>query len=121
MDANGQPDEVITDRSAALGHGLCCVDGLHATGVGPAVKRRRRPVPPFDISAFAGFRFPPEVIVLAVRCYLRFGLSYRDLEDPLSAASKSIRSPCFVGCNGSRRCASTRPDHAAMSSGLDGS
>jgi IS6 family transposase len=26
-------------------------------------------------SAFAGFPFPPEVIVLAVRWYLRFGLS----------------------------------------------
>jgi transposase-like protein len=31
-------------------------------------------------SAFVGFRFPPEVIVLAVRWYLRFGLSYRDVE-----------------------------------------
>ena len=27
--------------------------------------------------AFAGFQFPPEVILLAVRWYLRFGLSYR--------------------------------------------
>jgi len=33
--------------------------------------------------AFAGFRFPPEVILLAVRWYLRFGLSYRDLEELL--------------------------------------
>lgn len=32
-------------------------------------------------SAFAGFRFPPEVILLAVRWYLRYGLSYRDLEE----------------------------------------
>ena len=31
-------------------------------------------------SAFAGYRFPPEIIVLAVRWYLRFGLSYRDIE-----------------------------------------
>jgi IS6 family transposase len=38
-----------------------------------------RPAPPR--SAFAGFRFPPEVIVLAVRWYLRFGLSYRDVEE----------------------------------------
>lgn len=29
-------------------------------------------------SVFAGFRFPPEVITLAGRWYLRFGLSYRD-------------------------------------------
>jgi transposase-like protein len=34
-------------------------------------------------SAFAGFRFPPEVIVLAVRWYLRFGLSLRDVEELL--------------------------------------
>ncbi len=35
-------------------------------------------------SAFAGFRFPPEVIVLSVRWYLRFGLSYRDVDELLA-------------------------------------
>ena len=35
-------------------------------------------------SAFAGFRFPPDVILLAVRWYLRYGLSYRDLEELLA-------------------------------------
>jgi transposase-like protein len=35
-------------------------------------------------SAFVGFRFPPAVIVLAVRWYLRFGLSYRDVEELLA-------------------------------------
>ncbi|MGH8834123.1 MAG: IS6 family transposase [Actinomycetes bacterium] len=39
------------------------------------------PVP--SRSEFAGFRFPPEVIVMAVRWYLRFGLSYRDVEELL--------------------------------------
>src|SRR5258708_37051184 len=34
-------------------------------------------------SAFMGFRFPAEVIVVAVRWYLRFGLSYRDVEELL--------------------------------------
>jgi transposase-like protein len=34
-------------------------------------------------SAFAGFRFPVEVIVVAVRWYLRFNLSYRDVEELL--------------------------------------
>jgi transposase-like protein len=34
-------------------------------------------------SAFAGFRFPPDAIVLAVRWYLRFSLSYRDVEELL--------------------------------------
>jgi transposase, IS6 family len=44
-------------------------------------RRRRTPVPQ---SAFTGFRFPPDVIVLAVRWYLRFGLSYRDVEELLA-------------------------------------
>jgi transposase-like protein len=45
----------------------------------------RRPGPaPIARSAFAGFCFPPDVIVLAVRWYLRFGLSYRDLEELLA-------------------------------------
>ncbi|HEX5880147.1 MAG TPA: IS6 family transposase, partial [Actinomycetota bacterium] len=46
---------------------------------------RIRPRPaPVSRSAFAGFRFPPDVIVLAVRWYLRFGLSYRDVEELLT-------------------------------------
>ena len=36
------------------------------------------------VSAFAGFRFPREVISLAVRWYLRYGLSYRDVEELLA-------------------------------------
>jgi transposase-like protein len=35
-------------------------------------------------SAFTGFRFPPEVILLAVRWYPRYGLSHRDLEELLA-------------------------------------
>jgi transposase-like protein len=47
--------------------------------------RTHRPGPaPTDPSAFVGFCFPPEVIVLAVRWYLRFGLSYRDVEELLA-------------------------------------
>jgi IS6 family transposase len=42
---------------------------------------RSRPAPRL---AFAGYRFPPEVITLAVRWYLRFGLSYRDVEELLA-------------------------------------
>jgi transposase-like protein len=45
----------------------------------------RHPDPvPIARSAFAGFCFPPEVIVLAVRWYLRFGISYRDVEELLA-------------------------------------
>ena len=35
-------------------------------------------------SAPAGYRFPREVIAVAVRWYLRYGLSYRDVEELLS-------------------------------------
>ena len=47
---------------------------------GASVLRRHRPEPP----SFAGFRFPPDVILLAVRWYLRYGLSYRDVEELLA-------------------------------------
>jgi len=43
--------------------------------------RRRPSLPPR--SAFAGFRFPPDVIMVAVRLYLRYNLSYRDVEELL--------------------------------------
>ena len=46
---------------------------------------RPRPAPaPASRSSFAGFRFPPEVITVAVRWYLRYGLSYRDVEELLA-------------------------------------
>jgi transposase-like protein len=35
------------------------------------------------LSAFAGFRFPPKVILVTIRWYLRFNLSYRDVEELL--------------------------------------
>ena len=42
------------------------------------------PMTPSAASAFAGFRFPREVISVAVRWYLRYGLSYRDVEELLA-------------------------------------
>ena len=49
------------------------------------LRLRLRPRPsPAPSSAFAGYRFPPEVITLAVRWYLRFGLSHRDVEELLA-------------------------------------
>jgi IS6 family transposase len=50
------------------------------------MKRRSfcSPIPMTPRSVFAGHRFPPEVIVLAVRWYLRYVLSYRDLEELLA-------------------------------------
>jgi transposase-like protein len=45
----------------------------------------RRPASvPARRSSLAGFRFPPDVIMLAVRWYLRYGLSYRDVEELLA-------------------------------------
>jgi transposase, IS6 family len=48
------------------------------------VRRLRAARPQVDRSAFAGFRFPAEVITVAVRWYLRYGLSYRDVEELLA-------------------------------------
>ena len=47
-------------------------------------RRRSRPSPPVPDSAFAGFRFPPEVITVAVRWHLRLGLSLLDVEELLA-------------------------------------
>jgi transposase, IS6 family len=46
--------------------------------------RQRRVRVPAPRSSFAGFRFPPDVIMIAVRWYLRYGLSYRDVEELLT-------------------------------------
>jgi transposase-like protein len=48
------------------------------------MRRRRAAHPKADRSAFARFRFPPEVITVAVRWCLRYGLSYRDVEELLT-------------------------------------
>ncbi len=41
-------------------------------------------------SVFAGFRFPREVIAVAVRWYLRYGLSYRDVEELLAEGGVTV-------------------------------
>src|SRR5436305_1521996 len=46
--------------------------------------RRRRARASASRSGFAGFRFPPDVIMIAVRWYLRYALSYRDVEELLA-------------------------------------
>jgi hypothetical protein len=73
------------------------------------MSHRRNQSPPVNRSAFAGYRFPPQVIMLTVRWYLRYGLPYRDVEElliergtPTSAwnattgASKPGSNPCEV-------------------------
>src|SRR6266511_3108933 len=82
------PTRKLTHRMYACG-GLSAGAVALAAGVGIREtrvmrSRRHRRVRPTPSSAFAGYRFPPEVITLAVRWYLRFGLSYRDVEELLS-------------------------------------
>jgi len=70
--------EISTDGAVAL-----AVKGPGGeTPIMRTAHRHRPTIPPR--SAFAGFRFPPDIIVLAVRWYLRFGLSYRDVEELLT-------------------------------------
>jgi len=52
------------------------------------MSRPRLVLPPR--SEFVGFRFPPEVVVLAVRWYLRYGLSYRDVEELLAERGVAV-------------------------------
>jgi len=55
-----------------LDGGHCCVDGSRRAVNGGSMKRNPGPRPPVRVpSGFTGFRFPPEVILLAVRWYLR--------------------------------------------------
>jgi transposase-like protein len=51
--------------------------------------RRPRPAPAMR-SAFAGLRFPSDVIVVALRWNLRFGLSYRDVEELLAEGGVEV-------------------------------
>ena len=63
---------------------LCCVRRLWIGQDGTVkLSTRRHPLLP-PRSAFAGFRFPSAVITEAVRWYLRYGLSYRDIEELLA-------------------------------------
>ncbi len=63
----------------------CCVAGLRRDREGGGLRRSRRWRPPAQaLSAFSGFRFLPEVILLAVRWHLRYGLSSRNLEESLA-------------------------------------
>ncbi len=61
-------------------------------------------------SAFAGFRFPREVISVAVRWYLRYGLSYRDVEELLAERGVTVdHVTVHRGSSGSHRSSSRRP------------
>jgi hypothetical protein len=85
--------------------------------------RTRRPRPtPATRSAFAGFRFPPDVIVLASAgtcasaCPTATSRSYSP-----SAGSKSTTLRSTAGCSGSHRCWLRLPAHAGTPSVTAGS
>ena len=60
---------------------LRCSYARRAEATRPMPSHCCRPPAPRTAAASAGFRFPPEVMMLAVRWYLPFGLSYRDMEE----------------------------------------
>jgi IS6 family transposase len=60
--------------------------------------RPHLPIRPALRSAFSGYRFPPEVITLAVRWYLRFGLSYRDVEELLAERGVEVHHVSVYRC-----------------------
>ena len=64
---------------------------------------------PAASSAFAGYRFPPEVITLAVRWYLRFGLSYRDVEELLAERGIEVDHVRSTAGSNASRPSSPRP------------
>ena len=68
---------------------VCCIRGVPSWRFVPAedagpVRPSRAASWNVERSAFAGFRFPPEVITVAVRWYLRYVLSYRGVEELLA-------------------------------------
>jgi hypothetical protein len=82
-------------------------------GAGDMIQQRSRQAFPVLPSVFKGFRFPPEIIVLAVRWYLRFGLSYRDVEELLTERGIEVdRVTVYRGCNASHRSSPMRPGRA---------
>src|SRR6266545_4619240 len=76
----GAVQRAATRRSSR--HCCTCCDRAQSRQTVAMRTRRSRPAP-VARSAFVGFCFPPDVIVLAVRWYPRFALSYRDVEELL--------------------------------------
>ena len=75
----------VRPRTQSQMAGRCCICGEGARSRQTADMSTHHPrSAPIAGSAFAGFCFPPEVIVLTVCWYLRFGLSYRDVEELLA-------------------------------------
>jgi hypothetical protein len=68
---------------------------------------------PGTTSVFAGFRFPPEVISITVRWYLRYGLSYRDVQELLAERGVTVdHVSIYRWCSVSPRSSSRLPGRA---------
>jgi hypothetical protein len=90
------PMDVKPLRPDALADG-----GLGQSGLMRSHAGRVRP----SGSAFAGFRFPPDVIIVAIRWYLRYGLSYRDVEELLAERGIEVdHVTVFRWCSASHPC-----------------
>ncbi len=63
--------------------------------------RRSHPLSAVPSAAFRGFRFPPEIIVLALRWYLRYDLSYPD-DMPMALSLEFRRDVVAVARTGKR-------------------
>ena len=63
--------------------------------------------------ARAGFRFPPELITVAVRWYLRYNSSYRDIEELLAERGVVVdHTTVFRWVRRFTRCSSMPPGPA---------
>jgi hypothetical protein len=98
---------------ASTGTALLQLLGSGSSGHTVAMRPRRLRPAPIDHTAFAGFCFPSEVIVLAVRWYLRFALSHRDVEELLAERGiQATTRPSTAGPSASRHRWPTLPDAA---------
>ena len=78
---------IATEGYLAMDGIVVLTDGV--LGQAELMGRRPRRVSALR-SGSAGFRFPLDVVMVAVRWYLRYGLSYRDVIDVLVAEKRDL-------------------------------
>jgi hypothetical protein len=87
----GEAFVVVVEPAAADQPGRhCCILGWEQRLRCLMHARRSLPRPVRCALGVRWLRFPPEVITLAVRWYLRFGLSYRDVGELLAERGITI-------------------------------
>lgn len=97
--SRASPSERKASSNGPVGHS--CVNGQAAQSGRLTLMRSHRYAcsHPASRSAFGGYRFPREVITLAVPWYLRFGLSYWDVEELLPENLASRSDPSHRDCH----------------------